>query len=208
MLRRELLIQGVALVVLGGLAGFVGGKLSNHTALQAQAKVANVASQKQQTHVAGHVTLSPAPASVVKAIYTIKVHDANGKLVSMPTNRPVFFVAYWCPYCHNALSLLEKNNLLNKVQVVGVWFDRSASPSGEKPVTTVAEATTLMQEGFTQAKVSLSPNSVLYALPSEGLDNAVNAIPLLLVKKNGQWMELKGYTPDVSSWVDALAGQL
>lgn len=206
-MNKQFLIQSVAIVVIGSLSGFAGGELSNHARATVQTNIQqNTNSVPKSIIPTGHVPLTPAPDSVVKAIGSVKVHDANGKLVLIPENRPIFFVAYWAPYSQRALALLAQNNLLDKVQVVSVWYDRSTKVSADNPVHTVNDAKGLMQQGLSKANVSLSTNNILYSLPGDGLDNAINAIPLLLVKKNGQWMELKGYTPDVSSWVDALTG--
>lgn len=209
-MRGQKVLSVVGLVVACGAAGYAGGVLSRHlqgpvtTSTEATASTANLrVTQQAGPSLPG---LTAADAKWMEEVLATPVHNGRGDVVHVAPDKPLLVVAYWCPYCHKALQLLQQNHLLDEVQILAVFFN--SSEGGQKPVEvkSVGQAKTLMEQALKSAGVPVTmANDVLYALPSDGMDAQFQAVPDLLVPKQGTWYMLKGFVPDVRTWQQALS---
>ncbi|WP_035462560.1 hypothetical protein [Alicyclobacillus macrosporangiidus] len=206
--KRKLL--GLSALVLAAGAGYAGGTVAGwRTAGQALTSATTLSPAGEADP--GTTASSALPGLVsaddnwMEGILKTPVHDASGHVVRVSSDRPVLVVAYWCPYCHKALQLLSQNHLLDKVQILAVFFNSSEGDQKPVQVTSVEQAKSLMAQSLKSAGVPESKaNDMLYALPSDGMDSQIQAVPDLLVRKQGKWYVLKGFVPDVHTWQQVL----
>lgn len=204
--QKALSVAG--LVVVCGVAGYVGGLAAwQHSGGASTASTNPPVSGQTPTSTSPNLPgLTAADAKWVNGILSTPVHDSAGQVVHVSPDKPILVVAYWCPFCHKTLQLLEQNHLLDKVQILAMFFN--GSEGGQKPaqVTSVEQAKSLMAQALTSVGIPESKaNDVLYALPSDGMDSQIQAVPDLLVPKQGKWYMLKGFIPDVHIWQQALS---
>jgi thiol-disulfide isomerase/thioredoxin len=204
--QKALSVAGLVLVA--GAAGYVGGFTAGLHPGGASTASANPSASSQTTpqtnpNLPG---LTAADTKWVNGILSTPVHDSAGQVAHVSPDKPILVVAYWCPYCHKALQLLEQNHLLDKVQILAVFFNSSEGNQKPVQVTSIGQAKSLMAQALKSVGIPESKaNDVLYALPSDGMDSQIQAVPDLLVQKQGTWYMLKGFVPDVRTWQQALS---
>ncbi|WP_029423362.1 hypothetical protein [Alicyclobacillus macrosporangiidus] len=89
---------------------------------------------------------------------------------------------------------------------MAVFFNSGEGDQKPVEVTSIEQAKALMAKAFKDAGIPESKAAdVLYGLPSDGMDSQIQAVPDLLVQKQGKWYVLKGFVPDVQTWQQALS---
>ena len=142
--------------------------------------------------------LSPAPASYL-ALLNDQVKNAHGQEVLIPQDKPIFFAAPWCPFCHATEQILMQHHWLQRFTIVGVAFEDAESPATPPPMHTLSDAIHYFQTKL-PAGVSVAADSMYYAMPGTAVDQGVASYPTMMIRHAGTWYLQVGYNASPSYW--------
>ena len=127
--------------------------------------------------------------------------NINNQRIKIPTNKPIIFAAYWCPYCHKTLQLLSKNHLLSKFTIVAVAFNgKEGKFATNVNVNNGKKGAEVFQQSLNQIDVSIPANKMLYVMPTDKLNNNFEGFPTVLFPHNGKWYAVNGFINDINFW--------
>ena len=141
--------------------------------------------------------LTTVPHVLVKAVTSDKVYTSTGKLVTLPTNQPDFFAAWWCPHCHEALKQLKVDHKLGTFDLISIYVNGDTT----KPVKTWKQALALTERSLRQLGVKVPISHIYLALPNSPINRQISGVPTLWkFAKGKQAKELVGTPSTASVW--------
>ncbi len=142
------------------------------------------------------------------------VWNARGKIVHLNPNKPVLFIAPWCPHCAHQEQLFAKWGISSKdfqVVVLASWIQNAMKfrypqefaklPTVSKPVNNVAmEQWVLIQDEKAYHLHYLYPEEVFYEPPNGYFDHTIPEFPFIVYWANGKLKMHAGTNPNESFW--------
>lgn len=136
-----------------------------------------------------------------------KLEDSQGKTVTLAKlNKPIYFLAPWCPFCAKTDKLLIANHLMNHVQIVGVALNGGSMdlPFKSIQVSNSQQARAVFERDWNFYGIHWSISNLDFAMPGSFVDKAVQRFPLVLVPHNGHWYVQEGYNPSPQFWKELI----
>ena len=141
--------------------------------------------------------LTTVPHAIVKAVTSEKVYTSTGKLVTLPTNQPDLFAAWWCPHCHEALKQLKVDGDIGKFNLVSIYVNGDTT----KPVKTWKQALALTEKSLHQLGVKVPISHIYLAMPNSPINRQISGVPTLWkFAKGKQAKELVGTPSTANVW--------
>ena len=124
--------------------------------------------------------------------------------MSLPRNRPVLYFAWWCPWCHRELAVLQRYGDLGRITLVSLYLN--ASEKGGKPVVIwdFQDGVRVTEVGFQQAGVYMPPNHVLYVMPNSPLNKIIAGVLVWIERTAFGRYVLNGTPGESAVWPSVL----
>ncbi len=165
--------------------------------------------------VSAHLTkLTYSVATLSDFIAKEPVWNAKGGMVYLNPNKPVLFIAPWCPHCAYQEQLLTQWRIPSKdfqVVVLASWTQNevkfrfpqefSQLPTVPKLVNNVAmEKWVLIHDEKAYHLHYLNPEKVFYEPPNGYFDHTIPEYPFVTYKSKGKWKMHAGTDPYETFW--------
>ena len=138
----------------------------------------------------------------VKQVFNGAVVNASGTRQSLQGKQAILFAAPWCKYCHATLQLLQKEKLLNKVNIVNVALNRTETGGPPPTINNVQDAVGVVQQAMNKIGVDIHAKSTLFAMPTSDVNQSITEYPTLLVQHGGKWYIERGYVANGQFWTN------
>lgn len=129
------------------------------------------------------------------------VDTVHGQRVRLPENRPVLFMAWWCPYCHKTLTTLRLSPVLSHLSVVSIWV---TAGHVEPPIRNAADAARVTEAALHRIGVHIPLSHLYLAMPSSPVNREIQGIPMVMTPYRGVWYQAAGAPQKTSDWTPYL----
>lgn len=194
-MRRNPVGLAAAVWVAGiGLVGVMGMANPDKVPVTRVQRMAGQANPKR----AGWTGMSAAQAQTLLAG---PVETAGGKTVRLPSTRPVLFMAWWCPYCHEALTRLRLSPVLQHLSVVSMWL---TAGNPQPPIGNAAAAWTVTERALHRLGVTIPASHLYLAMPDSPINREIRGIPMVMTPYRGAWYQTQGAPAQAADWTPYL----
>ena len=187
-IQHRLLAVGSGMVLLAGIAF-------------AATTLAPVASKPPTVTIvrgAGAPQLPASSPAWVNQVLHAPVWNAQGRLVHMPTQRPILVFAWWCPHCHAALRELKRLGDLNRFTFVSLWINAGTA----RPITVknAAQANAVTNHGLAAIGIRLPADHLYLAPPTSKMSHLIHGVPTILLPSARGWTADNGAPTNGAGW--------
>jgi len=192
-MQHRLLAIGTGMVLLAGIA----------FAATTVAPVASTPPTVTTVRGAGPLQLPTSSPAWMSRVLRAPVWNAQGRLVRLPTQRPILVFAWWCPHCHAALQELKRLGDLNRFTFVSLWINAGTA----RPITiqTEQQAATVTKRELAAIGVRLPADHLYFAQPRSTMSHLIHGVPTILVPSVHGWTTDNGAPTSGAQW-SALLG--
>ncbi|MHB1681944.1 MAG: TlpA family protein disulfide reductase [Bacilli bacterium] len=195
-IQHRLLAIGTGMVLLAGIAFAV--NIGHRAPATTLPLVASKPPAVTIVRATGAPQLPTSSLAWVSQVLHTPIWNAQGRLVRLPTQRPILVFAWWCPHCHAALQELKRLGDLNRFTFVSLWINAGTA----RPITiqTAAQASAVTKRGLAAIGVRLPANHLYLAPPTSTMSQLIHGVPTILVPSAHGWTTDNGAPTNGAGW--------
>ena len=195
-MQHRLLAIGTGMVLLAGIAFAV--NIGHRAPLATLPPITSKPAAVTIVHATGAPQLPTSSPAWVSQVLHASVWNAQGRLVRLPTQRPILVFAWWCPHCHAALRELKRLGDLNRFTFVSLWIN--AGTARPIAIQTAAQANAVTIRGLAAIGVHLPADHLYLAPPTSTMSHLIHGVPTILVPSVHGWNTDNGAPTNSAGW--------
>lgn len=147
--------------------------------------------------------LQPVNPTWWRAVQQLPLQHADGQAVTLPTDRPVFFFAWWSESCRAGLTQLQRDGQLSHMTLVSLYLNAAPPHGAPVPVRTVEDAQRVTQASLDTLGIHLPADHIVYLMPN-GKESVVIGVPTLIERTMRGWYVMNGAPARGDVWQEVM----